>query len=60
MEDGVLITQQTQMSVSRMTAERPELATVSDVALCLPRYQRAESAAPVASPANCSRRLFEV
>ena len=36
------------------------VATVSGVTLFLPRYQRAESAAPAASPANCSRRRFEV
>ena len=36
------------------------VAAVSGVTLFLPRYQRAESAAPVASPANCSRRRFEV
>ena len=36
------------------------MVTVSGVTLFLPRYQRAESATPVASPANCSRRRFEV
>ena len=36
------------------------VATVSGVTLFLPRYQRAESAAPAAWPANCSRRRLEV
>ena len=36
------------------------VVTVSAVTLFLPRYHGAESAAPVASPANCSRRRFEV
>ena len=36
------------------------VATVSGVTLFLPRYHRAESATPVSSPANCSRRRFEV
>ena len=36
------------------------VATVCGVTLSLPRYHSAERAAPVASPANCSRRRFEV
>ena len=36
------------------------MATVFGLTLFLPRYQRAESATPAASPANCSRRRFEV
>ena len=36
------------------------VVTVSGVTLFLPRYQRAERAAPVAWSANYSRRRFEV